>query len=91
MARGEKYVTLYDPESATAVEVTEERAAVLKDRGFTDKKPRDFGKKSAPARGGRSAAGAADNSAELAEKDAEIEALRKQLDEATAPPADQKK
>ena len=85
MARGEKYVTLYDPESATAVEVTEERAKVLKDRGYTDKKPRDFGKKAATARGGRSAGGAVDNSAELAEKDAEIERLQAELDAATAP------
>lgn len=87
MARGEKYVTMYDPDNATVVEVTEERAEVLKGRGYTDKKPRDFGKaKPKAARGG-----APDNSAELAAKDAEIERLRADLEAATAPPEQPKK
>ena len=39
MSRAEKLVTLYNP-NGTEVEVNEERAKVLKDRGFTTSKPR---------------------------------------------------
>lgn len=81
MARGEKFVTLYDPDSSTVVEVPEARGKMLQElRGYTDKKPRDFGKVKPKA-----ARGTADNSAELAEKDAEIERLRAELDAASKP------
>lgn len=82
MARGDKFVTLYDPDGFTVVEVTEERGKMLQEaRGYVDKKPRDFGK--AKPKASRNAT--ADNSAELADKDAEIERLRAELDAATAP------
>lgn len=87
MARGEKTVTLYHPETGTQVDVLTGkgdpksadyepgRADVLKERGYLDKKP-------TPSRGRRAAAKGTDNSAELEAKDAEIADLRAKLDAA---------
>jgi hypothetical protein len=85
MARGEKTVTLFHPETGTPVEVLAGkgdpksadyepgRADVLKERGYLDKKP-------TLGRGRRAATKGADNSAELEAKDAEIADLKAKLD-----------
>jgi len=85
-----KYVTLYHPENLTEVEVDEDRAEVLKGRGYTTSKPR------AP-RGRKGASRLEqmnDNSAELqAEIDrlkAENEALKSGGGEFPPPPAPEK-
>lgn len=86
MARGEKYVKLFHPETGTPVEVTEDRAEILKDRGYLSKAPaRDRVRRPSAKSTGD------DNSAELAAKDAEIERLRAELEAAKAPADGQQK
>lgn len=66
MSRAEKLVTLYNPDHGTEVEVNEERAEVLKGRGYTTSKPRI-------RRGTKTGAKADDGNVEL---QAELERLR---------------
>ena len=69
----QKYVTLYNPDNGTEVEVPESRAETLKGRGFTTAKPRNPGAKRRKTQDG------GDNSAMQAEIDrltAENEAMK---------------
>lgn len=87
MAKRESFTTLYNPETGTAVEVSEDsgRADVLKDRGYLDKAPKTARQRRPGARSTGTAT--TDQSAELEAKDQEIADLKAQLDQATAPPA----
>lgn len=71
-----KYVKLYSP-YGSEVEVNEERGEVLKDRGYTTSKPRNLGKR---AKGN-------DDSARVAELEAQLAKANEDLAAATAPPA----
>lgn len=72
MAERKKYVTLFNPDNGTEVEVDEERAKVLKDRGYTDKKARNY---SGPNSAKRSAGGQTDDTtvADLKARNQELE------------------
>lgn len=73
MARDrQKYVKLYNPDHGTEVEVSESRAKVLKDRGYTTSKPR--------IRKGMKVGQSADD----AELKAELERLRQENEELKA-------
>lgn len=73
-----KYVTLYNPDHGTQVEVDENRAEVLKSRGYTTSKPRQIAKAS---RGK-----AAGPDPRVAELEAELAQAKADLEAATAPP-----
>lgn len=81
------YVTLYHPETLTEVEVSEDRAEVLKGRGYTTSKPRNSGRRKGASRMEQ----IADNSAEL---QAQLDAANAKIAELEQgqqfpPPADQ--
>lgn len=58
------YVTLYNPDTGSEVEVSEERGEVLKGRGYTTSKPRNSGRRKGASRMEQ----IADNTAELQKK-----------------------
>lgn len=84
MAERKKYVTLYNPDNGTEVEVDEERAKVLKDRGYTDKKARNY---TGPNNQKRSAGGQTDDTtvSDLKARNQELENRLAALEGAQAP------
>ena len=80
MTRAEKLVTLYNPDNGTEVEVNEDRAEVLKDRGFTAKRARSYTGPNSQKRQG------SDNSAELQAEIDRLKAENEALKNPTDPP-----
>lgn len=83
MAERKKYVTLYNPDHGTEVEVDENRAETLKSRGYTTKRARSYGNSNRRTTGG-TAADTSDLQRQLDEANARAEAAEKALAEKSA-------
>lgn len=84
MAERKKYVTLYNPDNGTEVEVDEGRGETLKARGYTTKKARSYEGPNSSRRQGGTAADTSDIQRQLDEANARAEAAEKALAEKSA-------